>query len=328
MHIRSIISTLNPGRRLAALGAGFTLIALAFGAQFASADDNGYSRGEHIEPAYEGWRDNPDGTTTFFFGYMNENWEEEVDVPVGDENMFSPGAADRGQPTHFLPRRNRFTFEVIMPVGWADDQELVWTLTSNGKTRKAYASKLKDFTVDDQIIASETGSLSGGFSTPETRSNVGPTAVVQGDTVNGEHIRNVRVGEELTLVTHVTDDGIPKPRFTTEFFTKIPLALRMMRPPSRATVSKFNGLWHSWSVYRGEGEGTVHFSEPQTKVWEDTRPASNSPWGSLWVPPAVPEDGNYSATVTFDKPGTYVLWGRTDDGALYADNYVTVNVSP
>ncbi len=31
---------------------------------------------------------------------------------------------------------------------------------------------------------------------------------------------------------------------------------------------------------------------------------------------------------TFDEPGTYVLRGRADDGALYADAEVTIRVEP
>lgn len=308
-------------RRLAATGA---LILLIVASPLSSADTDDYSIGEHVEPAFEGWRENADGTFSFMFGYMNENWQEEPNVPVGDDNFFSPGELDRGQPTHFLPRRNRFTFEVVVPSDWGD-RELVWTLTSHGKTRKAYARMLTDYVVDNVLIASETGSLGGGVSSPESRSNTVPIAVVQGDTVGGEHKRNVRVGEKLTLITHVDDDGLPKPRAETLFANRQVLFLRMLNPPARITVSKYNGLYSSWSVYRGEGD--VHFDPPQVKVWEDTRPSANSPWSELWRPPSIPEDGNYRTTVTFDNPGTYVLWGRTDDGGLYADNYVTVNVS-
>ena len=94
-----------------------------------------YSKGQSISPAYEGWEQNPDGSFNFLFGYMNRNWLEEPDIPVGVDNSFSPGPADRGQPTHFLPRRNRFVFKVRVPADWGD-KELVWTLTANGETRK------------------------------------------------------------------------------------------------------------------------------------------------------------------------------------------------
>ena len=67
-----------------------------------------YSRGQSVSPAYEGWWQNADGTYTLFFGYMNSNWEEQLDVPVGPDNNIEPGGPDQGQPTWFLPRRNRF----------------------------------------------------------------------------------------------------------------------------------------------------------------------------------------------------------------------------
>ena len=141
-----------------------------------------YTRGQHVEPAFEGWRPNPDGTFNMMFGYMNENWEETPDVPVGDDNYFSPGEADRGQPTHFLPRRNRFTFEVTVPADWGD-KELVWTLTVNGVERKAYATLRQDYLVDNMVIASETGSLGAGTSSPESRANVPPVTEVIGDNI-------------------------------------------------------------------------------------------------------------------------------------------------
>ncbi len=287
-----------------------------------------YSKGQHIEPAYEGWQQNEDGTYNFLFGYHNENWEEKLDIPVGENNFFAPGLEDRGQPTHFLPRRNRFTFKVQVPADWGD-KELVWEITSNGVTRKAYATLAKDYVVDNVVIASETGSLGAGTSTPESRANTPPVVTVQGDRVGGEVVRNVRVGETLTLHAHVADDGLPKSGnlFNSNFVqTPETQKLRMLRPPFRITVGKTNGLFLSWNVYRGAGD--VTFDPPQVKPWEDTRASANSPWGALWVPPPVPEDGMYAVNVSFDEPGTYILWARADDGGLYHDQYVTVNVTP
>lgn len=277
-----------------------------------------YRSGRHVEPAYEGWRPNPDGTFSFMFGYMNENWEEELDVPVGDNNFFTPGDADRGQPTHFLPRRNRFHFEVVVPSDWGD-RELVWTLNVNGVERKAYATLKADYLVDNMVIASETGSLGAGTSSPESRSNVPPEVSVQGD-----QIRSARVGEPITLVTQITDDGLPKSR-SERINTAASLQRRMLQPPSRITVGKTNGLFLSWNKYRGPGEVTI--DPPLPKPWEDTRTSANSPWGALWLPPEVPEDGIYEVTATFSEPGTYVLWARADDGGLYNDSYITVEVS-
>ena len=286
-----------------------------------------YRKGQYLEPAYEGWRQNADGTYVFIFGYQNENWEEELKIPVGENNFFSPGLEDRGQPTHFLPRRNRFTFEVPVPADWGD-KELAWTVTVNGVTKVAYATLARDYVIDNVVIASETGSLGAGTSSPESRSNQPPLVTVQGDRVGDQIVRTVRVGQPLNLQAHVADDGLPKPRASSAAFTGAGGTgiARWMRPPSRVTVGKTNGLFLSWNIYRGEGNAT--FDPPQVKPWEDTRNSANSPWGALWVPPPVPEDGMYSVDVTFDMPGTYVLWARADDGGLFHDQYVTVNVTP
>ena len=276
-----------------------------------------YHSGQHVEPAFEGWRPNSDGSFNMMFGYMNENWEEEPDVDVGAHNFFSPGQADRGQPTHFLPRRNRFTFEVTVPSDWGD-RELVWTLSVNGVEKKAFGTLRQDYLVDNMVIASETGSLGAGTSSPESRANIPPVI-----TVPGEQVRIARVGETISLTTQVWDDGLPKRRRESTN-TSNELDQRMMRRPTKVTVEKINGLFLSWNVYRGSGE--VTFDPPLPKPWEDTRTSANSPWGELWLPPEVPEDGIYDVSVTFDSPGSYTLWGRADDGGLYHDAYITVHV--
>jgi hypothetical protein len=50
--------------------------------------------------------------------------------------------------------------------------------------------------------------------------------------------------------------------------------------------------------------------------------------GPLWQPPAQPTDNKWTTQVTFAQPGTYVLRGRADDGALYTDDEITVTVTP
>lgn len=139
-----------------------------------------YSRGQNISPAYEGWEKNDDGSFNFLFGYMNRNWEEEIDVPVGPDNTIQPGPADQGQPTHFLPRRNRFVFRVRVPKDFGN-QELVWTLTVRGKTEKAYATLRQDYFVDDLVQASERGALGPGTSNPAVRANKAPGLKVEGE---------------------------------------------------------------------------------------------------------------------------------------------------
>ena len=313
--------------------AGILLTVLCAHSVFAQT----YSKGRHVEPAFEGWRPNDDGTFSMLFGYMNENWEETPDMPVGENNNFSPGDMDQGQPTHFLPRRNRFTFEVAVPSDWGE-RELVWTLNVNGVERKAYATLRPDYLVDNMIIASETGSLGAGTSSPESRANVAPVVTVQGDS-----IRAAAVGEALNLRAQIADDGLPEPTDLVEetrrfvelteggslaaaFITAETIQKRrLITPPINVTVNKVNGLFYSWNKWRGPGD--VTFDPPQVKVWEDTRTSANSPWGALWLAPPIPEDNLYEVNAMFSEPGEYILWGRADDGGLYHDAWVTVNVS-
>jgi len=178
---------------------------VSFAVSRASAQSLSYTSGQPVIPAYEGWEQAPDGSRYFLFGYMNRNWEEEVDVPAGPDNGFDVGAADQGQPTHFLPRRNRFVFRVPVPEGFTEKSELIWTLTAKGKTTKAYASLRPDYKIDDVVKASETGALGAGTSSPTVRANKPP--VVKTD---GNRVRNVKVGQPLSLTASITDDGVPK----------------------------------------------------------------------------------------------------------------------
>jgi hypothetical protein len=299
-----------------------------------------YLRGQNISPAFEGWEENPDGSFNMLFGYMNRNWEEEVDVPVGPENNISPGPADQGQPTHFQPRRNRFVFRVRVPKDWGE-KELVWTLTTKGKTEHAYATLRLDSRTDNLVQASENGALGIGVSTPAIRANIAPDLTMD----TGE--RRAQIGQPLTLVAIAKDDGVPRPRFGPDS----PAADRAerqaiaqgkpappkrargemyhdpatQRPPTAITVDSQTGLRHSCFVYRGAGR--VNFSPRQHKTWEDTRAGANSPWAPRWFAPAVPADGKYVVNVSFEDPGTYTIRCMASDGALNTYRDVVVNVT-
>src|SRR6201984_2403370 len=125
-----------------------------------------YSSGQPLSPAYEGWEKNGDGSFNLVFGYMNSNWEQEFDIPIGPLNNFSPGPADQGQPTHFFPRRNRFVFRVRVPKDFGK-KELVWSLTSHGKTEKAYATLKPDYFMDDIVIMNNNGAGGAGGGSPD-----------------------------------------------------------------------------------------------------------------------------------------------------------------
>ncbi len=305
-----------------------------------------YSKGQPISAAYEGWEQDADGAKYFIFGYMNKNWEEEIDVAVGPDNGFQPGPVDRGQPTHFFERRNRYVFRVPVPSQFGDRDELVWTLTTHGRTSKAYASLRPDLELDALAKASDTGALPGMASSPELRANKAPIIEVE-----GSKNRTVKIGQPLVLSAKVTDDGMPKS--TTEEQARnrarvsgqvanandqgpgggsastvgatAPLDIWRV-PPSQGSVNKSNGLHLSWFHYRGPG--AVHFEPAQIKTWEDLRVGANSPWAPVWFAPPMPGDNRLTTTVTFDVPGTYILRARADDGPATTDADVTVTVTP
>ena len=284
------------------------LAALAAG-QDAGAQQS-FATGRSISPAYEGWVQNEDGSFDLVFGYMNRNWEQVVDVPVGPENTIDPGGPDRGQPTRFQPRRNRFVFSVRVPADFGD-RELVWTLTANGETQRAYATLRRDYYIDDLVIQANFGAAGAAGSTPELAENAAPVL-----TVEGEPTRTARVGEPLALAATVTDDDVPRAR---------PLAPANPRRPGRITTDTATGLRFSWFVYRGAGE--VTFDPPQIVTWEDTRVGRDSPWSPGWSTPEAPGDGRWETAVTFSRPGEYVLRALAHDGGLQTYEDVTVTVT-
>src|SRR5580692_13217830 len=88
--------------------------------------------GQGVAPVFEGYDTNPNGSFNMWFGYMNRNYEEAPDILVGPNNNFSPGPADRGQPTHFEPRRHKDVFAVVVPKDFGD-QKLTWTIVNHGQ---------------------------------------------------------------------------------------------------------------------------------------------------------------------------------------------------
>jgi hypothetical protein len=311
-----------------------------------------YSSGQGLSPAYEGWWPNEDGSFTMFFGYMNTNWLQEFDIPIGPANAIEPGGPDQGQPTHFYPRRNPFLFTIRVPKDFGT-KDLIWTLTANGKTERAYASLKTDYQIDKQTISTEVGG-DGGSLRDELRTNIPPTLKVEGDAK-----RSVRVGQPLTLAVVATDpdnvparrDGRPQPGGPAPTpATGAPgsgatggaaqggaargaqanppnLANLVYRPPSSVVAASGAGLRFSWIVYRGKAD-VVTFSPDQMKTWTDTRAYANSPWSPPYTIPVPPADGRWVTQVTFREPGTYLLRGVASDGSLFTYENVTVTVSP
>src|SRR5262249_3956719 len=140
------------------------------------------------------------------FGYMNTNWLQEFEIPVGADNRFEPGEADRGQPTHFYPRRNPFLFTFQVPKDFGK-QELTWTITANGVTGQAYRSLEPEHESDKQVISTEIGGDNGSLA-DALRDNIPPELKVE-----GPKTRTVKVGQPLALAVVAGDpDNLPARR--------------------------------------------------------------------------------------------------------------------
>ena len=324
-------------------------------AQRVDVDDSqalNYSRGQGVVALYEGWHPNPDGTIDLWFGYLNQNWREEVDVPVGPDNSvtgpFVPKPPDGGQPTHFLPRNNRWQFAVRIPnAASLEKQEVVWTLTAHGRTYKAYATLLTQYVRDDEGIQRE-------FYNEVPMSGNEPPKV----SIRGETTRTIKAGQPSELVVMATDDGKPRVggsrgpavggtnnngrnraagagrgnvcgQATELFYCGAPSA-------GGAQLFQIRGFRMGCFLYRGDptaevssredvGQASlVAFDPPQEKMWEDTRGGSSFAPG--YALPPLPKDNTWHINTSFSKPGTYVVRCQAHDGLIATNQDVTFRV--
>ena len=98
-----------------------------------------------ISTTFDGWNKLADGSYELVFGYMNRN-ADEIEVSLGTANQVEPAPADRGQPTSFLPGRQRNAFRVHVPADFKG--KYVWTLTYAGLTQTATASIDQNYSLD------------------------------------------------------------------------------------------------------------------------------------------------------------------------------------
>jgi hypothetical protein len=250
-----------------------------------------YERGQSVQPVYEGWEQNADGTYSMWFGYLNRNWNQRITVPVGSENSFQPGNADRGQPTIFETadnRRQEFAFKVVLPADWPKDRDLVWTLTANSVTLTAIGSLWPVWLVSDDVIATNRGGQRI-YDPKSTNKRPVLTEAAKGGTVP--------VGTPLTLTMGVTDDGQPRRRAPGEL---VPGGAGRGPAPT-AMPSLREALKVSWLQWRGPG--MAQFNPAEVRVLEADGTYSGT-------------GGKATTTVTFDTPGTYVLRAYIQDMSL------------
>ena len=271
-----------------------------------------YDRGQNVAPVFEGWERNADGTFTMVFGYMNRNYEEMPEAPIGPDNSFEPGPADRGQPTRFYTRRQQFVFRVQVPADWGD-KDLVWTLTSNGRTDQAFGSLWPSWEVDDGVIRNNRGMGSKGAPADNQHPRI---------TLPGGTDLTVTLPDTLTLTAVISDDGIPgpRPRPSDDDDDDDPQAVarraaarerraRRPHPTNQAVVNARvageTGLGVTWVHYRGPGSVTF---DPMSMAVEGGR------------------GGEVMTTVSFTERGVHTLRGYADDSIKTTPIDVTVTV--
>jgi hypothetical protein len=295
-------------RRAAVAAAPIVVLAIAAATLFAQTQSTEvhlrFNSGQSITPIYEGWERVPDGSFNMVFGYLNRNHVEQISLPVGAQNNFEPGPADRGQPAYFYPRENHFMFRVNIPKDWDKKKELVWSLTVRGKTETARATLLDIWEIDRQLEVANSG---GGTSVSH--------ALMDKDhppTVAIEKIAAAKAGTPVTLNANVTDDGIPPPNMKRREPRPVEPSLKNTGLPSPVNVPmparprppQGGGLSVWWSVYRGPAAVTF------------------DPEGYVKV-----ADGKSTVKATFSQPGTYVIRAFAHDGLLRTATDLTISVT-
>ena len=268
-----------------------------------------YNRGQNVQPIFQGWSPNPDGTYEMHLGYLNRNYMEKLHIPVGPDNNIEPGGPDQGQPTFFYTRNNRQIFSVTVPADFGD-QELVWTLTVRGRTEQAVGWLQPEWEIDPTFGGRRQGE--------ENRRNLAPAVTISAPT-------SVAIGDKLTLTASITDDGLPTPRG----------ARQLQR--NRAIGQEVPPI-----LVPPEGTPEPPKNLPQLNVNARGRQNQASPPDGLsmsyivWLGPedvafeppfSMVENGTAETEASFLQPGTYVLQGRAYDGNKSTYEFITVNVN-
>jgi hypothetical protein len=231
--------------------------------------------GSSVTGAFEGWFYNADGSRSFLVGYLNRNFGQAVDVPIGPNNRIEPGGPDLGQPTHFLPGRNWGMFSVPVPKDLKDDQRLTWTITVNGQTMTI------PLTVKPDYVVSPFSDVAVKNTPPVVKLD-GTGPAIQGPiaTVATALPRTATVSAPLPLSVWASDDmkyssGNNAPQ---------------RNPPPPVTLT--------WSKYRGTGAVTFDKPKPELEKLTEGEAAFS---------------GKAVANAKFSEPGDYLLHVTAND---------------
>ena len=252
--------------RLRAGGGTFLLVMLLPGA--AGAQDTRvdapipHAIGQSVSASFEGWYPNPDGTRSLVFGYFNRNYDEYLDLPIGPDNRFDPGPADRGQPTYFHPRRQTGVFAVFVPAD-CGNQRLTWSLTAYGQTIAipGHVRLEWEITALEEITSGNTPPVLR-FGGPDAAPGQGPLGVRSALTA--------AVSTPVEVTVWAADDGVRKSR-AAQRPARVGLVCSKYGGPGDVTFSNATPAVDE----TGKATTTATFSEPGEYVlrvlaWDDS----------------------------------------------------------
>ena len=210
--------------------------------------------GQSVTPVFEGWYQNADGSFSISFGYFNRNTREILDIPIGPANHISPGGPNRGQPTHFHPRRHWGVFAVTVPRDFGS-RRVVWTLVI-GRDSFAIPGNLKrGWEID--ALAGEAGS---GNTPPVLRFDSAGTGGSGPLGVMGPPLATT-VGAALPLVLWASDDGKASGSVASDGRQGVPVTLTwfLHQGPAGGAVSFGDSVLRAGS---GRASTTARFAAP------------------------------------------------------------------
>jgi hypothetical protein len=266
-----------------------------------------FNTGQGLQPVFEGWSKNPDGSFQMHFGYFNRNYTETLVVPVGADNKLEPGAPDRGQPTVFGTRIHRKEFSVSVPKDWAGTKrELVWSVTVRGVTEKAIAWLQPEWEIDP---------IYGGRTLTEAmKKNKAPALTLEAPAT-------VTFPNAFALTATVTDDGLPVPRKQPQRAAAGQETPPTLKPlPDQPEIPVNVPTVQAGRAGGGGGRGQQQGPVVNWMLWR-------GPAAVTFDATTTPvKDGRAVVNVALTKPGTYQFRARASDGELTDEKDVTVTV--
>jgi hypothetical protein len=296
---------------------------------------------EAIFPYFEGWYRNEDGTATILLGYYNRNVDQTLDVPIGPDNRIEPGGPDRGQPTHFMPRRHWGVFAITVPKEFGTER-ITWTLTANNLTNSTTVW------LNPKYFVEPFRNLANGNTPPSVRlAENGPA--FQGPPRTIAQTLEAVTSSPLALTLWASDQPPTYDATTNRFLTLEEVAAKQAKSATDSgagsSASGGGGSGRSAGAGRGDapvpiavindqvisatadGRGATAAANPNrggppadvTIVWSKYRGPGSVSFAQARVPVQLKGDfrsfQKAETTATFSAPGEYMLRAVANDSS-------------